>query len=251
MSVVSTPAILLRSHPYSETSRILRFYTRDAGVVAAMAKGVRRTGGRRGGPDRTFGEGKLTFYFKDTRDLQTYKEFELEKARSGLPREPIRFAGASVLGEVVLQHAGSEENAPLFGCLSHGLDSLEAEPRGTLVRRILLELWALVGALGYAPAVLACVLCGRELKGNVLGRFDFAAGGVKCPLCEEGAQGPRLGPVARAQLRGLVTGSLEGELLRPRAHLRLASDFVTYHISGGTPLRSMEVLATLVPRDNA
>jgi len=251
MSVVTTPAILLRSHPYSETSRILRFYTRDAGVVAAMAKGVRRTGGRRGAPERTFGEGRLTFYLKETRDLQTYREFELENPRGGLSRDPLRFAGASVLGEAVLKHAGSDENPSLFRRLSNSLDALETEDRKALVRRILMELWGLVGELGYTPAVLACVTCGRELEGEELGRFDFAAGGLNCPLCQTGGQGPRLGPVARAQLRGLVTGSLEGELIRPRAHLRLASDFVTYHISGGTPLRSMEVLATLVPRDDA
>ena len=48
MSVVTTPAVLLRSFNYSETSRILRLYTLDLGLVGGMAKGMWR-GGAPGG----------------------------------------------------------------------------------------------------------------------------------------------------------------------------------------------------------
>ena len=105
--------------------------------------------------------------------------------------------------------------------------------------------------MGYAPEVDGCVICGRELEEEELGRFDFASGGLRCPGCVEGPVGPRLGPKARTQLRALVQGGGAGELVRPRAHLRLVSDFITYHISGGMPLRSLGVLATLVPKDHA
>jgi hypothetical protein len=84
-----------------------------------------------------------------------------------------------------------------------------------------------------------------------MGRFDFAEGGIRCPRCQTVELGPRLGPVARAQLAGLVFGSLGEDLVRPMAHLRLVSDFITYHISGGFPLRSMEVLVKLIPDDDA
>ena len=96
-----------------------------------------------------------------------------------------------------------------------------------------------------------CVGCGDPLGEDEMGRFDFAEGGIRCPRCQSGEHGPRLGPVARAQLAGLVNGSLQGALVRPKAHLRLASDFITYHISGGFPLRSIEVLVKLIPEDDA
>lgn len=251
MSLVTTPAILLRSHPYSETSLILRFFSRDAGVVSTLAKGVRKAGGRHGGPLSTFAEGELTFYHRDSRDLQTFRDFASENPRKGLSQDPLRLAGASVLGELVLQHGGESGNPVLFRKLSMGLDQIESTPQGTLLQSLLLELWGLVEELGYAPEVTACVACERELMEEELGRFDFAAGGIRCPDCQGGSHGPRLGPKARNQLQGLLHGSLEEEIIRPRAHLRLASDFITYHISGGTPLRSMGVLATLVPKDHA
>jgi hypothetical protein len=43
----------------------------------------------------------------------------------------------------------------------------------------------------------------------------------------------------------LLDGEVPVDLLRPETHLRLASDFITYHISGGQPLRSLTFLANL------
>lgn len=252
MSVVTTPAILLRAHPFSESSRVLRFYARDLGVVGVVARGVRKTGGRQGGPLSTFAEGPLVLYVKEQRELQTFKDFTPDTVRRGLAGNPLRLAGASVLGELVLQHAGAEENVRLFEALSRGLDAVEGEARERLLPRILLELWGLVRELGYAPVLRVCVACGRSFGEEDLGRFDFAAGGLRCPGCQETRKvGPRLGPVAREQLRALLAGELREELRRPRAHLRLASDFITYHISGGNPLRSFSVLSSLIPESHA
>jgi len=251
MALITTPAILLRAHPYSETSQILRFFSKDLGVVAVVAKGVRKKGGRFGGGLSSFTEGDLTVYHKEGRDLQTFKDFSTAKARLGLAKDPRRFSGAAVLAELVLQHAGTEENSDLFLQLSAALDAMEASRGDQVLTRLLLEIWTLIGGLGYSPSVRLCVLCGRALDGDEMGRFDFAEGGIRCTRCQVDAHGPRLGPRAREQLLGLIEGSLREELLRPWAHLRLASDFITYHISGGTPLRSLEVLGTLFPRSHA
>jgi DNA repair protein RecO (recombination protein O) len=251
VSLIVTPAVLLRSHPYSETSQILRFYSQDAGVVSVVAKGVRKTGGRQGGGLSTFAEGRLTFYHRESRDLQTFKEFSSERPRRGFSKDPLKLAGASVLGELVLQHAGGDGNPILFKKLSLGLDEVESTGQTVFLQTLLLECWGLVEELGYAPELGVCVTCGRELNVEEMAHFDFASGGIRCPDCQEGSHGPRLGPKALKQLKGLLLGSLEEEIIRPRAHLRLVSDFITYHISGGTPLRSMKVLASLVPKDHA
>ncbi len=72
MSILSTPAILLRSYPYSETSLTLRFYSESNGVLAAIARGVRKAGGRRGGALASFSEGVLDVQYKENRDLFNY-----------------------------------------------------------------------------------------------------------------------------------------------------------------------------------
>jgi DNA repair protein RecO (recombination protein O) len=247
VSLLTTPAILLRSYPYSETSQTLRFYSEARGVLGTLAKGVRKTGGRGGGFLSTFSEGILNVNFRENRDLQTFHDFTPTKPRRGLAAHPLRLAGASVLGELILQHAEGEGNPSLFSMLGEGLDAVEGVGIDTFLPTLLLHLWSLIDALGFAPMIQACVGCGRAFESEEMARFDFAEGGLRCHSCGAEALGPRLGPVARAQLQGLMNGEVPGEIRRPRAHLRLASDFITYHISGGTPLRSMAVLASLTP----
>ncbi|MGD2122035.1 MAG: DNA repair protein RecO [Gemmatimonadota bacterium] len=245
MSLRSSPAILLRSYPYSETSQILRFYTLSNGVLGAMAKGVRKAGGRRGAPLSTFSEGLLEVQFKETRDLQTFRDFSVTKTRRGLGSHPVRLAGGSVLGELVLQYAESEENPELFHSLSLGLDALEDVKLETFPSVLLAQLWSLVRRLGFGPLVHGCVECGRAFHDEEVARFDFASGGLRCPSCQGDVTGPRLGPQARSHLEALLDGEVPVDLLRPETHLRLASDFITYHISGGQPLRSLTFLANL------
>jgi recombinational DNA repair protein (RecF pathway) len=193
----------------------------------------------------------LGVYFKDTRDLQTFRDFSPTNPRPGLATDPVRLAAASVLAELILKHAESESNPALFTDLSLGLDAMESGRRPLLLPILLAHLWSLIGSLGFAPLVEACVECGRSVGDDEMGRFDFGAGGLRCPDCAHEHQGPRLGPVARSQLQDLLAGTVREDLTRPDTHLRLASDFITYHISGGTPLRSMGVLANLTSDSDA
>jgi recombinational DNA repair protein (RecF pathway) len=199
----------------------------------------------------TFAEGVLDVHFKENRDLQTFREFSPTRVRKGLARNPLRLAGASVLGEVILKHAESEGNPEVFHRLRQGLDEVEGREEICLLPSLLASLWSLIRALGFGPVIQVCVECGRDLSDEEVARFDFGAGGMVCKACHEGVAGPRLGPVARVQLQALVDGNPLDDLLKPATHLRLVSDFITYHLSGGTPLRSMAFLSTLVPDNDA
>jgi DNA repair protein RecO (recombination protein O) len=248
MSLLTTPAVLLRAHPYSESSRILRFYTRASGVVGAIARGVRRTGGRNGAGLESFAGGVLTLHVKPTRDLQTFQDFTPTHPRRGIGTSPLRLGGASVVAELVLRHAGEESNPALFETLEDALDRVEAADEEDVLAVVLSQSWRLVSALGYHPTLDVCVQCGRPLGTDDMSRFDFAAGGVRCADC--GDAGPRIGPGAREQLRALVAGeTLADPLGRPRAHVQLLSDFVTYHVSGTRPLESFAFLAQMLADD--
>ncbi|MYI06884.1 MAG: hypothetical protein F4059_06110 [Gemmatimonadetes bacterium] len=87
MSAVKTEAILLRTHPYSESSRILRFFTLELGLVSVIAKGGQRGASRGYGGAGAFSEGVAVFVFRETRDLQTLREFQPVNSRFGLARD--------------------------------------------------------------------------------------------------------------------------------------------------------------------
>ena len=100
MAPVRTPAILLRGYDYGDTSRILRFYTREHGLLSVVAKGVRGRSGKGAATLSSFATGELTAYVKPQRDLHTMKDFQCTRLREGLGREMLRFGGASAAAEL-------------------------------------------------------------------------------------------------------------------------------------------------------
>lgn len=248
MSAVSTRGVLLRSHPFSETSRVLRFLTEDHGLVGVMARGIRKS--PRGHGLDLFGEVALTLYMKPGRELQTLGEVSPLRPRRGLGSHPLRLTCAGILAELVLRHHGEAPSHEVFQALGDGLDRLEVVPEDAVVPTLLAQGWGLVSALGFHPQVEVCVLCGRPLDHEEVGRFDFGAGGVRCVGCAGGMAGPRIGPGARDQLRHLLQGEAPNPLTRPRAHLQLLSDFVTHHVSGSRPLEAFRVLAAFLPESS-
>lgn len=246
MAVVHTSAVALRAFPYGETSLVLRFYTEERGVLGVMAKGARKRGPRGSGVPETFARGTLTVYVKEGRGLQTMKDFAPDRPRRGLSRDPLRFAGASILGEILLRHSGEEGSPELFERLNRALDRVEVAGPDILTAEVLAQGWSLVADLGYRPALERCVVCGRAPGEDGMTRFDFSAGGIRCARCMGEGGGPRIGPGARDQLRALLAGHPVDDLERPRAHLGLLDDFVTYHLSGGRPLDSFRIFLDML-----
>jgi DNA repair protein RecO (recombination protein O) len=248
MTPVSTPAVLLRAHDYGDSSRILRFYTRAHGLVSVVAKGVRGRMGKGAAGVASFASGELTAYVRTHRDLHTMRDFTCRRMREGLGRDMLRFAGASAVAELVLAHTEQESHEELYRTLESALDRLEQVDQADLPSAVLAGLWTVTEALGFAPQVEACIRCGSVLGEGDVGRFDLAAGGVRCPSCAEGAAGPRIGPVARSQVAALLEGGSPEALTHCRQHLGLVCDFIAYHVAS-KPLKSFRFLGSLLPED--
>jgi len=250
---VRTRAVLLRTHDYSETSRIHRYFSEDQGVVSVMARGIRKRSAKGGASAGVFDEVELDVLLKAGRDLQTLRDVSLIRARPGLGRTPLAFTAAAVLGEIVLRHHGEEPAHIIFAVLAEALDRLEETPTDRVAGELLATGWSLVAELGFHPQLTHCVICSRVLDGQEMGRMDFEAGGLRClrPECGARFAGPRVGPGARVQLRTLLAGRIPDLLDHLRAHLRLFNDFATVHVVGGRPLESFKVFVALLPPEEA
>ncbi len=250
MAPLATAAVLLRSHDYGDSSRILRFYTRDHGLLSVVARGVRGRSGKGTATLATFASGDLMVYVKSGRDLHTMKDFTCRDLREGIGADVLRFAGASAVAELVLAHVETEPQPAVFEALEHSLDALSTNPGECLPGTVLGSLWRMTEAFGFAPQLEICVRCGTPIGAEEFGRFDFAAGGVRCSECSDGAAGPRVGPIARRQLELLLVGQPPEGLTHVRQHLGLVSDFVAYHVVS-RPLKSLRFLAGVMPKDEA
>lgn len=245
---VSTSAVLLRGHDYGDSSRILRFYTEDYGLLSVVARGVRSKSGKGAMTLRNFASGELLAYVRSHRELHTMKDFACDRLREALGGDVLRFAGASAAAELVLAHAEQESHPGLLLAVESTLDRLETAPDDEVPGAILAGLWKITEAFGFAPQLDACVRCDTRLGADEVGRFDFSAGGVRCAACAEESAGPRIGPRARAQLAEFLQGCVPAGLTHTRQHLGLVSDFVAYHVVA-RPLKSLRFLEGVLPPD--
>ena len=72
------PAYIIHRRPYGDTSFIIDFFTRDYGRVSAVAKGVRKTSGKRGDVLQPFGG--LSIGWSGKTDLKTLIHYERESS---------------------------------------------------------------------------------------------------------------------------------------------------------------------------
>src|SRR5918995_3198080 len=103
MTLVSTPAIILATLRYSETSKIVRLATRDLGVQSAIAKGALRPRSRFGAALQVLSEGQAQLLVKEHRELHTLTGFDLAHLHMGLAGELGRYATATTVAEVILR----------------------------------------------------------------------------------------------------------------------------------------------------
>jgi recombinational DNA repair protein (RecF pathway) len=220
-----------------------------------MGRGVRGRTARGDAPVRTFGEGWLTFSYQPGRDLHTLKEFDPEEGSGGLGREVTRFAGASLMAELLLAHAvleggGTPEagDPGLYDWVSRAFRRLGEVEAAEVPGWIIAGAWRTLAHLGFPPETERCVRCGGELadSSDQVDRFDVEAGGLVCPGCGEGTSLPRVGQGARADLRNLVTGSPPAALRGSLQHLGLVEAFALHHLNPRSGFRSVELLRSLL-----
>lgn len=237
MSLVSTPAIVLRTYPYSETSKIVRLATRDYGVQSAIAKGVFRPRSPFGAALETLSEGVAQLYHKETRELQTLAAFDVTQLRRELASDVGRFAGATALAEVILKMAPPAPLPAAYDAFIQALDALSTAPAGRADAVAVRWLWLVVGVLGFAPELASCVRDGNALPDSGTIAFSVAEGGVLCAGCA-GLQPPtKLPQQAYRDLLVLNDAGADLPTLDPAhaaAHRRLVARFIRHHLDEST-----------------
>jgi DNA repair protein RecO (recombination protein O) len=244
---VVTTAIVLHALNYSESSRILRLATREAGVQSVMARGARASQRRFGSAVDLFAEGEVQYEARVGRDMHTLARFDVQRSRTALGTSLDRFEGASALSELMLRVSGGDDTPEVaFDALRDGLDEIASEALPSLAA--IRSNWRLLAALGFSPALDACLECDTELPPDADACFSAESGGVLCDACGARRSTRRLPAAARTQLRlWLDTGDGTPQQAldqgTERAHRRLLRVFVHSHLTDGRPLKAFDAWA--------
>lgn len=217
---------------YGDTSKILRLLTRDAGLASGIARGARRARAGTGPRLDIFAAGTATLMMKPQRDLHPLTGFEVSSAHASLGTDVDRFATASAMCEIALRCAPAEPHAESYQALAAGLEALEHADRENLPAVELLAVWGLVVALGFAPTLDRCVVCGGSPGGALA--FSPSQGGALCSIHRAGTRTATLQQEDADALLALTSGRLPTALLDARhaaAHRRLLIGFIRHHLA--------------------
>lgn len=241
MPPLTTPAIVLATFRYGESSKIVRLATESAGVQSAIAKGAMRPKSRFGAALQVLSDGQAHLIVHSNRELQLLTAFDLLRVRVQLAAGMERYAAASALAEVMLRFAPGEGHPESYAALRDGLDVLESASATDVEELGLRALWSLVGSLGFEPTLDGCVLCGSPLEaGDLL--FEPREGGALCRNC--GKVGvTRLLPQDRSDLEALIASDSPLPQLNPKqaaAHRRLLARYIQHHLGEGAALPALD-----------
>jgi DNA repair protein RecO (recombination protein O) len=242
MPPVTTPAIVLATLRYGETSKIARLATRELGIQSAIAKGAMRPRSRIGASLHLVSEGEATLHLSRSSDLHLLVQFDPRHVRIGLARQMDRYAAAGLLSELMLRFAPPAAHAQSYDLFRDALALLEAAPDETVEAVALRAAWRLVASLGFAPSLEACARDGVPVPADRPACFSPRDGGVLCDACARGTVGATLPPGDRADLAAFLTPGRDLPLPDARhlaAHRRLLERYLRFHLAGDVPLPAL------------
>lgn len=165
---------------------MIGLFSRDRGLLSVSARGARRASSKLGAlePLHTL---RVGLEISAATEIAKLRESRIERARVGLLSSSARLDAAAHLLKLVrsvLPQAAAEPR--VFDELERGLDALEHEPLEALTAILARTGATVLGELGYAVDLTACVRCGTPCPPHGAALFDPAAGGLVCRSCGGG-----------------------------------------------------------------
>jgi DNA repair protein RecO (recombination protein O) len=241
MAVYRSKGRVLRSIRYGEADRILDLYTRDAGLVSTIAKGIRRTKSRFGG--RLEPLSCVDFLAYEGRTLDTVTQVEVLRSFHGVREDLKRLeAAGGMVATVRALSGGDEPDRRVFNLLYHALDALEARTATleSVGAAFSLKLSILAG---YTPRLDACISCDQDPNASLDETSPYFApslGGVLCADCRAAASDAfLLHPETLLALQTLISRPIKEAAVEERTEgsvRRVVTAHIDAHAPGSTVL---------------
>jgi DNA repair protein RecO (recombination protein O) len=250
VAVLNTSAILLRAVDYGESDRVLTLLGRTTGCVSAIARAARKSQRRFGGGLGLCNIGDAVLRERGAAELLTLERFDVTRSFPSLGADVERMGHAAYVAELATKLCAPRQAEPgIFDLLVAFLDGLEAD--GARDDRLRIFEIELLERLGFAPALDACVACGRRdlsIEDRLIDvRWVPDQGGVVCRAC--GTRGRPMRPSVRLALLRYATTPLDAAAVDgvaadvARGCRDALHELIAGHLSA--PLRSLEFLAKL------
>jgi len=244
-------ALVCRKTKLGETDTIVTMLSSDGRQLRAVAKGLRKPGGRFGARLEPFAVVDLLLY--EGRNLDVITEASTVATHATLREDFDRSAAATVVVDMLDKIAVEGQPEPLlFAMATTTLDVMETAPAESLPALVVAFLAKAMAMHGYRPQLESCACCAGELEQSR--GFSVSSGGAVCPECGRlDASAVGFSPEGRAWLERLMQARMAEvpDLGMPVAAVSdcfgLVRSFVAYHLPAR--LKALEFYAGMVPRE--
>lgn len=241
-------ALVLRKTKLGETDTILTLLAADGRQVRAVAKGLRKPGGRFGARLEPYAVCDLML--NTGRSLEIVTDARTVSSHSGLREDIDRSAAASVVADLLDKiSVEGQQDARLFALSTTTLDVMETAPLSALPALVIGFLAKAMAMHGCRPQLESCACCAREVGESH--EFSVEGGGSLCPQCGAlDGSSVRLDPAGRAWLERLLKARMSEipSLGMPPEAVRecfaLMRAFVSFHIPAR--LRALDFYAGML-----
>ncbi len=228
--------IVLRTHPYSETSQVVTLLTRGSGRMRLLGRGLQRSTRVRVSVGIDLLE-RGAFLFRPSKGgdgLGTLLEWRQLDARLSLRTRLSHTIAALYAAETVaLLTAENDPDESLFHDCEQLIHDLSASDAAPVVLLAAFE-HELLKRVGFAPVLDRCASCDGRVSG-ARRWFSSRAGGLLCEPCAHTAPERILADPPRAD---------ESQESRARRRLRVF-DYHIRHVAGRAPRSSEQMSAAL------
>ncbi len=248
MKTIRTEAIVLHASDYGESDRIVRFCTRDRGIVKGIAKGARRSRKRFA---NTFEPGsEVLLSYRERRGLAWIEACRLQESHSELRSDLARWAMGNLFCEFTLRMVPEGLTEPeVYDLLQQGLAQLgrDRDPWNVAT----LFLLRFMGLMGTLPLMEACAVCRCSVQRSVRDWiWDLERGRLCCAVHGNvSPEGVRLDVGTVFLVRMVRQASLE-KLWRLRFRKSMARKLAHAVVAWGEnqigrPLKSMKIVVQM------
>ena len=184
MSAEKTTGLVIRQADFSESSRVVTFFTRDFGKIATIAKGAKRLKGPFESALDLLAESRLVFLRKSSGGLDILTECQLMARFRPSERNLHCLYGGYYVAELL--SGLTEEYDPHPVLYDEAVTTLprlteESDFRWPVLRFEVVTL----REIGHLPDFRACLACGRTVADSTNFVFWVSQGGLLCPNCRK------------------------------------------------------------------
>jgi DNA repair protein RecO (recombination protein O) len=160
----TTEAVVLRKTRVGEIHKSLTLFSRQRGLINAIAHGAFKIKSRLRTTSEPFQVVRAYLYHDPVRDQYKITDMESLAALDGIRKSVQRYYAASLWAEVVIRSYGGGENFPvLYDLLVGALRLLEQAPDRLVALLSCQYLLRFLDLLGQRPDIEHCGLCASEL----------------------------------------------------------------------------------------